>query len=71
MARTMTWLEGLDDLHAAAAVRAGMVELLGEGCVLAGSVMGWLLRRTDLGRRSDELASAGELLGAGASAIRE
>jgi hypothetical protein len=36
MARTMTWLEGLDDLHAAAAVRAGMAELLRVGCVLAG-----------------------------------
>jgi hypothetical protein len=33
--------------------------------------MGWLLRRADLGRRSDELADAGELLGAGASANGE
>src|SRR5262245_60877737 len=66
MARTMTWLEGLDDHHGAAAVRTGMVELLLQGCVVGGSRRG-----SELACGSDQLASAGELLGAGTSAIRE
>jgi len=64
MARTMTWLERLDDDHAAAAVRAGMIVLVRERRFLAGSViMRWLRRWGDLGCPGDELARAGELLG--------
>src|SRR5262249_1302595 len=70
MARTLTRLERLDDQHARAAMRAQMVVLLRERRVLAGSIIGpgsiirWvLLGRRELGR-SDQLASAGELLGA-------
>ena len=71
MARTLTRLERLDDQHARAAMRAQMVVLLRERRVLAGSIIGWvLLRRRELGR-SDQLASAGELLGARVTAIGE
>jgi hypothetical protein len=44
MARTLTRLERVDDQHAATAMRTGMIELLREGCILAGSIMGWLGR---------------------------
>src|SRR5262245_22979180 len=72
MARTMTRLEGLDDHHAAAAVRAGMIVLLRERRVLAGCViMRWLGRLRDLWCRGDELPRVGELFGAGANAIRQ
>src|SRR5215468_3727851 len=72
MARTMTWLEGLDDHHAAGAVRTGMIVLLRERRVLADSViMRWLGRWSDLWCRGDDLPRAGELFGAGASTIRE
>ena len=71
MARTLTRLERLDDQHARAAMRAQMVVLLRERRVLAGSIIGWvLLRRRELGR-SDQLASAGELLGARGTPIGE
>src|SRR5215831_13599469 len=53
-------------------MRAEMVVLLRERRVLAGSIMRWvLLRRRELGCRSDQLASAGELLGARVTAIGE
>src|SRR5215468_1577145 len=71
MARTLTRLERLDDQHARAAMRAQMVMLLREYRVLAGSIIGWvLLGRWELGR-SDQLTSAGELLGARVTAIGE
>ena len=64
MARTLTRLERFDDQHAAAAMRTGMIELLRKGCVPAGSIMGWVvLERSKLDCRSDQLTSAGELLG--------
>src|SRR5262249_28454141 len=72
MARTLTCLERLYDHHAAAAVRAGIIVLLRERRVLAGSVMMWWLgRRSDLRCRGDELPNAGELLGARVAAIDE
>src|SRR5215510_11220417 len=53
-------------------MRAEVVVLLRERRVLAGSIMRWvLLRRRESGCRSDQFASAGELLGAGASTIGE
>src|SRR5215468_10955448 len=65
MARSMTCLERLYDHHAAAAVRAGIIVLLRERRVLAGSAMMWWLgRRSDLWCRGDELPNPGELLGA-------
>src|SRR5215472_3892251 len=72
MARSMTCLERLYDHHAAAAVRAGIIVLLRERRVLAGSVMMWWLgRRSDFWCRGDELPSAGELLSARVTAIGE
>src|SRR5215468_10833317 len=72
MARSMTCLERLYDHHAAAAVRAGIIVLLRERRVLAGSAMMWWLgRRSDLWCRGDELPNPGELLGARVAAIGE
>ena len=49
-----------------------MVVLLRERRVLARSIMRWvLLRRRELGCRSDQLASEGELLGTRVTAIGE
>ena len=72
MARATTRREDLDDHHAAAAMRAGMVEVLRKDRVLASAAVRWLRRRrSELGCRCDELASAGELLGALGAAIGE
>ena len=72
MARTTARLEDLDDHHAAAALRTGMVEVLGKERVLASPGVRWQRgRRSELRCRSDELASAGELLGALGAAIGE
>jgi hypothetical protein len=50
-------------------MRAGMFRLLRGRGVLAGSlIMGWLGGWIDLGCRGDELARAGELVGAGGAA---
>src|SRR5262245_42547458 len=72
MARSATRLERFYDHHAAAAVRAGMIVLLRERRVLAGSViMRWLRRWSELACRSDQLPSASELLGARVTTIDE
>jgi len=73
VARTTTRREDLDDHHAAAAMRTGMVEVLGKERVLVSVGVRWLewRRRSELRCRSDELASAGELLGALGAAIGE
>src|SRR5215470_6159622 len=71
MGRAARRLEPLDDQHAAAAMWAGMVNPFWARRFLARSVLGWLACRIDLACRGDELASTGDLLGAGVFPIGE
>ena len=52
-------------------MRAGMLYPLWGRCFLAGSVLGHAPCRIDLACRGNEVASAGEVLGAGASTVGE
>jgi hypothetical protein len=67
MARSGAPPERLDDHHAGAAMRAGMVNVLRGGCVSGGPVARG--RWTNLGRRGDALAGTYKLLGTRNTAI--
>src|SRR5262249_23010669 len=71
MGRDARRLEPLDDDHAAAAMWAGMVNAHWACRFLAHCVLRWLACRIDLACRGDELASTGDLLGAGVLPIGE